>query len=129
MCPLFANTTVGTEFGLLEICRRAGLTKHQVWYIESKGLLGVVRRNVTNDRRFSAAQLEFLLRLATLRASGIGVEEAAALAGEGLAGVPAIPTDRLRFLAARVAQELEPRLRAALVLNELLAKRLSLNGE
>lgn len=113
------------ELGLAEACRRSGLTKHQVRYLESKGYLGRVRRNDANDRRFTASQLQLLERFAVLHASGLGVDDAATIAAEGLLGLPRVSTERLQRLATHNAEGLEARLRTALVLASLLTARLA----
>lgn len=111
------------EWGLVEVCRQSGLSKHQVRYLEVLTLLGQVRRTSSNDRRYSDEQLTFLKKVGLLRQSGIGIQEAAAIAAEGSPGVPPMSDARLRRIADRVLEESTPRLRAALLLLEIMSDR------
>ena len=111
------------EWGLVEVCRQSGLSKHQVRYLEELTLLGQVRRTSSKDRRYSAEQLTFLKKVGLLRQSGIGIQEAAAIAAEGSPGIPPMSDARLRRIADRVLEESAPRLRVALLLFEIMSAR------
>lgn len=120
---------IDDHLGMAEACRESGLTRHQVYYLERKGFLGEIRRdgrtNGGKNRRFSPEQRAVLRRYQPLRASGIDVDVAAAIAAEGISGIRSVPTERLYRLAAQSARDVEAKLRSGLILQEVLLSRLA----
>ena len=123
--------TQSGDVGLSEVCRESGLTRHQIDYLERRGFLGEVHRaeragklNGARNRQFSTEQRQVLVRYGELRASGISVDAAGAVAAEGTPGIRPVTTDRLQSLARRNSEQLATRLRAAVILNDLLLARL-----
>lgn len=113
-----------------EISQRTGLSRDQQRYCEEKGYLGHVQRNGGGERAFDPDQVRFFERLADLRAGGLNLEEAAALAAESAGGaVPKVESDRLEVLMTRSMTEAERSLRAALVLWKLARTRGTVQGQ
>lgn len=107
-----------------EVRGRTGLSRDQQRYCEEKGYLGQVQRNGGGERAFHPDQVRFFERLADLRAGGLNLEEAAALAAESAGGaVPKVESERLEVLMTRSMAEAERSLRAALVLWQLARTR------
>ncbi len=110
--------------GSLQVTKRTGLTRTQQRYCEEKGHLGPVGRNKNGDRVYTLAQLKLLEAIAELRQMDIGLEESAAVAAERVEGIPGVASDRLESIARRVAREVERSLRGALLVWEVVNRRL-----
>ena len=113
-----------------EISRLTGLSRDQQRYCEEKGYLGHVQRNGGGERVFDPDQVRFFEHLAALRATGLNLAEAAALAAESAGGaVPKVESARLEVLITRSMTEVERSLRAALVLWQLARTRVTVQPE
>ncbi len=102
--------------GPRDVAMRTGLTRDQQRYCEEKGYLGDVVRNGGGERAFTEPQLQFFESLARLRATGLNLEEAAALAAESLeGGVPKVSDTRLDLLLTRSIEDVVRVLGSAIV--------------
>jgi DNA-binding transcriptional MerR regulator len=108
-----------------DVKTRTGLSRRQQRYCEEKGHLGKVERDPTGERVFTGEQVAFLERVAALRAIGINLEEAAAVAAEGGIGLPKVDPNRLKLLVARSFAETTRSLRATVVLWEVMQARVA----
>lgn len=110
----------------IDIERRTGLTRRRQRYCEAKGYLGEVGRSASGrrERIYTPDQVRFLESVAAFRASGVRLEEAAALATEEVAGIRHIDGDRLERLAARSLDDVETALRTALEMWRIIRKRM-----
>ena len=107
---------------LKEVMRRTGLTRMQLRYLESRGLLGHLARS--DDRRlFSERQVAMLELLARFRALGASLDEASALANERLGGEMGVADARLDEIFDRAIRESERGVRATLELREIRRRR------
>ena len=113
-----------------QLRRLTGLSRDQQRYCEEKGYLGAVQRNGGGERAFLPEQVRFFESLAALRASGLNLQEAAALAAESAGGaVPTVESGRLEALFTRSMTEADRRVRAALVLWNLVLTRGTVSPE
>lgn len=112
-----------------DVKTRTGLSRRQQRYCEEKGHLGKVERSSSGERVFSSEQVEFLERVAALRGIGINLEEAAAVAAEGVLDLPKVNADRLKLLVARSFAETTRSLRATVVLWEVMQARVAQSDE
>lgn len=107
---------------LKEVMRRTGLTRMQLRYLESRGLLGHLARS--DDRRiFSERQVAMLELLVRFRALGATLDEASELANERLGGEVCVADARLDELFDRAIVESERGVRATLELREIRRRR------
>jgi DNA-binding transcriptional MerR regulator len=105
-----------------EVMRRTGLSRMQLRYLETRGLLGHVVRS--DERRiFSERQVQMLDLLARFRELGASLDEAAALANERLGGDSRVADARLDELLDRAISENERRARVTLELREIRRRR------
>lgn len=98
--------TIATELTVAEAAREAGVTAHTLRYYERAGLLARVDRNGSGHRRFSEEDIEWVVMVTRLRATGMpirAIREYAELvrAGEGN------EADRLALLEAHRERVLE----------------------
>ena len=115
---------ISTSLAMLlkEVMRRTGLTRMQLRYLESRGLLGHIARS--DDRRvFSERQVAMLELLARFRALGASLDEASALANERLGGEMGVADARLDELFDQAILESERGVRATSELREIRRKR------
>jgi DNA-binding transcriptional MerR regulator len=80
--------TMTTALTVAEAAREAGLSAHTLRYYERAGLLARVERNGSGHRRFTAEDIEWVVMVTRLRATGMpirAIREYAELvrAGEG----------------------------------------------
>jgi DNA-binding transcriptional MerR regulator len=98
--------TLERELTVAEAAREAGVSAHTLRYYERAGLLAPVERNGSGHRRFTPGDIEWVVMITRLRATGMPIRrirEYAELvwAGEGNEG------DRLALLEAHRGQVLE----------------------
>ncbi len=101
--------TITGELTVAEAAREAGVSAHTLRYYERAGLLARVERNGSGHRRFTAEDIEWVVMVTRLRATGMpirAIREYAELvrAGEGN------EAERLALLEAhreRVVAQLE----------------------
>ena len=91
-----------------EAAEKCGLTQHTLRWYERIGLLGRIERTADGRRRFSDADLDWLLLLSRLRATGMPVRDMLRYAGLVRSG--AGEQERLELLQAH-----RERVRAALL--------------
>ena len=98
--------TLERELTVAEAAREAGVSAHTLRYYERAGLLAPVERNGSGHRRFTPGDIEWVVMITRLRATGMPIRrirEYAELvwAGEGN------ERDRLALLEAHRGQVLE----------------------
>jgi DNA-binding transcriptional MerR regulator len=110
-------------YSVRHMTRRTGLRRHQLLYLEERGLLGYVARS-DGRRTYTVEQLELIERMAHLRrALDIGVNEAALIAAETRGGPAAVSTERLVSLVLGAMDGTERRAAATRQVAELLSRR------
>jgi DNA-binding transcriptional MerR regulator len=80
------DTAVATEMTIAEAARAAGVTTHTLRYYERAGLLTPIERNGSGHRRFTPEDVEWVVVVTKLRATGMPIRrirDYAALVVEG----------------------------------------------
>ncbi len=111
-----------------DVERRTRLHRNQLRYYEVHGFLGTVARVGRSHRRaYTEEQVTYLERITKLRAAGLSLEQAAAIAAEGLASLPVrapLSGNRLTQLFERLEADAERLIEAVCLVHELrLARR------
>jgi DNA-binding transcriptional MerR regulator len=99
-------TTTTTELTVAEAARDAGVTAHTLRYYERAGLLARVERNGAGHRRFTAEDVEWVVMVTRLRATGMpirAIRQYAELVREGEGN----EAERLALLVAHRERVLE----------------------
>jgi DNA-binding transcriptional MerR regulator len=65
--------TITTELTVAEAAREAGVTAHTLRYYERAGLLARVERNGAGHRRFTAEDVDWVVMVTRLRATGMPI--------------------------------------------------------
>jgi DNA-binding transcriptional MerR regulator len=94
------------ELTIAEAARAVGVSPYTIRYYERAGLLAPIERNGSGHRRFSQADVEWLVLCTKLRATGMPIRrirEYAELVGEGEGNEAA----RLALMEAHRAEVLE----------------------
>jgi DNA-binding transcriptional MerR regulator len=98
--------TITTELTVAEAAREAGVSAHTLRYYERAGLLARVERNGSGHRRFTAEDIEWVVMVTRLRATGMpirAIREYAELVWAGEGNEP----ERLALLEAHRERVLE----------------------
>lgn len=90
-----------------EVAERTGLSISTIRYYERLGLCPLVGRGADGNRRFSATDADWLLLLASLRATGMSLADMRAFAGLYASGDETVPQRKAALLDHR--QSLEDR--------------------
>lgn len=91
-----------TELTVAQMSEAIGMTAHTLRYYERAGLIRPVGRSTGNQRRYSAADVEWLRFLVRLRETGMTIAQMRAYAELRERG-PATTESRLRLLEAHRA--------------------------
>jgi DNA-binding transcriptional MerR regulator len=67
------TTETATEMTIAEAAREAGVSVHTLRYYERAGLLTPIERNGSGHRRFTAADVEWVIVCTKLRATGMPI--------------------------------------------------------
>jgi len=97
-----------SSWGIREVAEKVGLTEHTLRWYERIGLLDRIERSPDGRRRFAERDLDWILLVTRLRATGMPVKEMQRYAELVRAG--AGEAERLRLLS-----EHRQRVRAALI--------------
>jgi DNA-binding transcriptional MerR regulator len=65
--------TIATELTVAEAAREAGVTAHTLRYYDRAGLLARVERNGAGHRRFTAEDIDWVVMVTRLRATGMPI--------------------------------------------------------
>jgi DNA-binding transcriptional MerR regulator len=65
--------TITTELTVAEAAREAGVTAHTLRYYDRAGLLARVERNGAGHRRFTAEDIDWVVMVTRLRATGMPI--------------------------------------------------------
>jgi DNA-binding transcriptional MerR regulator len=66
-------TTLAGELTVAEAAREAGVSAHTLRYYERAGLLTAVERNGSGHRRFTPEEVEWVVMITRLRATGMPI--------------------------------------------------------
>lgn len=108
------------RWGCKEVMRRSGLTRAQVRYAEERHHLGIVERGPDGRRRYTGAQLRWLVRLGCLRELGVALDDAAGIASVLNGGAVPWSPRRVHALLVRTVREIQRRVDLAQDLSALL---------
>jgi DNA-binding transcriptional MerR regulator len=98
--------TITTELTVAEAAREAGVTAHTLRYYDRAGLLARVERNGAGHRRFTAEDVDWVVMVTRLRATGMpirAIRQYAELVREGEGN----EAERLALLEAHRERVLE----------------------
>jgi DNA-binding transcriptional MerR regulator len=93
------TTETATEMTIAEAAREAGVSVHTLRYYERAGLLTPIERNGSGHRRFTAADVEWVIVCTRLRATGMPIRRIREYAELVVAG-DGNESDRLALLEA-----------------------------
>lgn len=86
---------------IAEVAGRTGLSISTIRFYEKSGLCPVIKRGSDGKREFSATDADWLLLLASLRATGMSLSDMRAFASLYDAGDKAVPQRKAALLAHR----------------------------
>jgi DNA-binding transcriptional MerR regulator len=66
---------IGDELAISDVAEQTGLTNHTLRYYERAGLLNGVERNGSGHRRYSAEDVEWVVLVTRLRATGMPIRK------------------------------------------------------
>ncbi|WP_328720126.1 MerR family transcriptional regulator [Streptomyces sp. NBC_00247] len=123
-----AEQTRAEQLSIGEVAERTGLSVHALRLYEREGLLiAPVRRNTGGRRRYTTADLEWLLICVRLRESGMPLAELKRFAGLVQDG-PGNEADRLQLLNAH-QKRVEARIRALEECHSVIARKVGIYSD